>query len=183
MSNNIDNNNALAVAGGIVSTLAGASAIGAAQPDWLLQIGNMTTGSLKGFEKFAPIYTYKLDMSRGINAESTSNLSMSGGIEAEPFIVACPSSALSADIRASFSKGLPIPDVVLIRLMKVNGQLEVQRKYTFSSCYLINIKTTDDVTGLSISYKVFTESVTSFGPDGKKTGNSANSHDLTSAQG
>lgn len=148
------------------------------EPDWMVNVNNLTKSDVKGFEKYAHILAQQVQVSRQIENSAVGSANPGGGVATKPVIIVMPLSSFPTDITSNFSQNASLKTITMVRLASLNGKTEVAQQYIFTDCNIVDIKQTSDLSGFAFRYLKSEISQTKFDQTtGKKSGKTAATHD------
>lgn len=150
-------------------------ATGTRVPDWMFCIeggAGLTKSVIKGYEKYSEVFGWYCESSRHVKGDTTNNLYTSATLWHSDIFLVVQNSNHIAFVKNSIASGHISPEIILIRLTRINNVVQIVQTLTFNTCHWLAIHAHLDWSILRFTACKRTNSVNGFDQDGNPTGQS-----------
>ncbi len=109
-------------------------------PEWMIQVDDILSSSIKNFENFSELYGWYSDRSRLTKGRTANNLFSTSAIQHSNVLAVLPAGIYFPTLENKMNRGTNISFVLLVRLTNVGQTREIQQIILYTDCKIESIQ-------------------------------------------
>lgn len=151
-------------------------------PDWIVRLDNITNSSIADYTDFTELFGWYGESSRFTASDISSDFVTSATLKHSELILLIPNGGFAAPIESRMYEGIPIDELVIVRLGNIRQTRVETQALVYRCCYIQRFQQQLDRVFLQVTVKTKENTLYVFDVDGMPRGQVVSRVDFSSNQ-